>query len=70
MYRIPSALAVTLDFVGTPVEPVRKGNPATQRMPPGAHLPSGLEKYRYLDIERRRAQIRARHALGVVTQSS
>jgi hypothetical protein len=70
MYRIPSALAVTLDFEGTPVEPVRKVNAARQRMPLSAHLPSGLEKYRYLDIERRRAQIRARHALGLVTQSS
>jgi hypothetical protein len=64
------ALALRLDFGEMPFDGAQGGRTVGARR--GlvlARLPGitrGPEKYRLLDLKRRRAQIRARRALGVV----
>jgi len=61
MVRTRGALALRLDF----------GDTKAQGGRPGLKLVAGEvrgpEKYRLLDLKRRRAQIRARRLLGLVT---
>jgi len=61
MVRMRSALAVKLDFGGT------RGDEGRRRLRLAwvAGGGQGPEKYRLLDLKRRRAQIRARRLLGV-----
>jgi len=61
MVRMRSALALRLDF-GEPRGD--QGRPRL-RLARGAGPVPGPEKYRLLDLKRRRAQIRARRVLGV-----
>ena len=61
MVRTRGALALRLDF----------GDPKARGGRPGLKLVAGEvrgpEKYRLLDLKRRRAQIRARRLLGLLT---
>jgi len=59
MQRTNSGAAGKLDFGGVPDRPLRRG----LRLVAGGIR--GPEKYRVLDLKRRRAQIQARRALGV-----
>jgi hypothetical protein len=60
MYWRTAATALKLDFGGTPVW--RKG----LRLAKPAGVLTGPDKYRILDLKRRRAQMRARRELGLV----
>jgi hypothetical protein len=60
MHRRTAATALRLDFGGTPV--LRKR--LRLASPPGTL--AGPDKYRILDLKRRRAQMRARRELGLV----
>ena len=62
MVRTRSALALQLDFGE------RRGNerPTRLRLATGVGKVRGPEKYRLLDLKRRRAQIRARRLLGLM----
>ena len=60
MQRTHSGTAGRLDFGEVPERPLRRG---LRLVVAGAMR--GPEKYRVLDLKRRRAQIRARRALGV-----
>ena len=60
MQRTRSGTVGTLDFGEVPERPFRRG----LRLVVAGGI-RGPEKYRVLDLKRRRAQIRARRALGV-----
>ena len=62
MVRTQSALARRLDFG----EAGGKGPRAGLRLAAVSGVVHGPEKYRLLDLKRRRAQIRARRLLGLV----
>lgn len=62
MVRTRSALALKLDFGEVP----RGGSWRRLRLASGAGEVRGPEKYRLLDLKRRRAQIRARRLLGLI----
>jgi hypothetical protein len=62
MVRTRSALAVRLDFGEVPGQGSRRG----LRLATAAGVVRGPEKYRLLDLKRRRAQIRARRLLGLI----
>jgi len=62
MVRTRSALAVRLDFGEMPGQGSRRG----LRLATPTGVVRGPEKYRLLDLKRRRAQIRARRLLGLV----
>jgi hypothetical protein len=61
MERRAAGNALRLDFGETPL--TRKG--LRLAVPPGGGL-RGPDKYRLLDLKRRRAQIRARRELGLL----
>ena len=77
MVRMRSALALRLDFgepwgdAGQPRLRLATAGPGLQTARPGVRSANGPivvldpEKYRMLDLRRRRAQIRARRVLGV-----
>jgi hypothetical protein len=62
MVRMRSALAGRLDFGEVPAPGGRRG----LRLATPSGVIRGPEKYRLLDLKRRRAQIRARRLLGLV----
>ena len=62
MVRTRSALAVRLDFGEMPGQGSRRG----LRLATPTGVVRGPEKYRLLDLKRRRAQIRARRLLGLI----
>jgi len=62
MVRTRSALAVRLDFGEVPGHGSRRG----LRLAAATGVVRGPEKYRLLDLKRRRAQIRARRLLGLI----
>lgn len=62
MVRTRSALALRLDFGELPGQQGRRG----LRLATPSRPVWGPEKYRLLDMKRRRAQIRARRLLGLV----
>jgi hypothetical protein len=62
MVRTRSALALRFDFGEMPGQGSRRG----LRLATPSRLIWGPEKYRVLDLKRRRAQIRARRQLGLV----
>jgi hypothetical protein len=62
MVRTRAALALRLDFGGMPGKGSRRG----LRLAAGSGTSGGAEKYRLLDLKRRRAQIRARRLLGLM----
>jgi hypothetical protein len=64
---VRDATARRLDFgeMETRAQPVRVGRAQLSLATTGG-LPAGPDKYRVLDLKRRRAQIRARRALGVM----
>lgn len=62
MVRTRSALALRLDFGEVPGQGARRG----LRLATPRGTLRGPEKYRLLDVKRRRAQIRARRLLGLV----
>jgi hypothetical protein len=62
MVRTQSAVAMPLDFGEGPA----KGPRAGLRLALAAGVLRGPDKYRLLDLKRRRAQIRARRLLGLV----
>ena len=62
MVRTRSALAVRLDFGEGAAQGTRRG----LWLASGARADRGPEKYRLLDLKRRRAQIRARRLLGLM----
>jgi hypothetical protein len=62
MVRTRSALALKLDFGEMP----REESGRRLRLARGAGEVRGPEKYRLLDLKRRRAQIRARRLLGLI----
>ena len=68
MNRRTAATALTLDFGGTPVwrKGLRLARPCGGAQGRPAGVLTGPEKYRILDLKRRRAQIRARRELGLV----
>jgi hypothetical protein len=62
MVRSRGALAVRLDFGEMPGQGSRRG----LRLATPSGTSRGTEKYRLLDLKRRRAQIRARRLLGLL----
>jgi hypothetical protein len=62
MVRTRAALAVRFDFGETGGQGTRRG----LRLAPAPARLCGPDKYRVLDLKRRRAQIRARRLLGLV----
>jgi len=65
MVRTRSALALRLDF-GAAGDGGGKGQRARLRLATAPGVLRGPDKYRMLDLKRRRAQIRARRLLGLV----
>ena len=63
MQRRTAATAVRLDFGGVTCSTT--GGGGRLRLAPGTGSLRGPEKYRLLDLKRRRAQIRARRVLGL-----
>lgn len=63
MVRTRSALALRLDFGDTSGQTRRRGLTLVS----GEGEGRGPEKYRLLDLKRRRAQIRARRLLGLLS---
>jgi hypothetical protein len=62
MVRTTGTVALRLDFGSTP----RSGGQRNLRLASAAGVLRGPDKYRRLDLKRRRAQIRARRALGLI----
>lgn len=67
MTGFEGSLAVKLDFGELPTQVTSTGTRgrAALRLAPASGL-SGPDKYRVLDVRRRRAQIRARHLLELM----
>jgi hypothetical protein len=61
MERLGSGLALSLKVGDAPARGYRRG----LRLATASGLVRGPEKYRILELKRRRAQIRARRALGL-----
>ena len=67
MSRFEGSLALKLDFgeLATRVTSTGSRGRAGLRLAAGTNQLGGPEKYRLLDLRRRRAQIRARHLLDL-----
>jgi hypothetical protein len=67
MARFDDSLARTLDFgeTATPAPAISMGRAGLRLASPGGLL-RGPDKYTVLEKRRRRAQIKARHVLGLV----
>ena len=63
MVRMRTGLALKLDFGELPGQVSRRGLTLVR----GAREVRGPEKYRLLDVKRRRAQIRARRLLNLLS---
>ena len=68
MTGFEGSLALKLDFgeLPTRVTSTSGRGRAALRLAPGPMALSGPDKYRVLELRRRRAQIRARHLLGLM----
>ena len=67
MARMDDSLARTLDFGDTgPNNPTHPGSRAGLRLAAAGGLLRHADKYKVLEKRRRQAQIRARHALGLI----
>lgn len=66
MTGFEGSLALKLDFGDAPGKVTSTGARAGLRLAPGQRALSGPDKYRVLDLRRRRAQIRARHLLDMM----
>ena len=66
MTGFEGTLARKLDFGELPAQVTATGGRAGLRLAPGRSGLAGPEKYRVLDLRRRRAQIRARRLLDLM----
>ena len=66
MSGFEGSLALKLDFGELPTRVTRTRGRAGLRLAAGTDQLAGPEKYRVLELRRRRAQIRARHLLDLM----